>query len=93
MVIIEKIIATEGLGGFWNDDNEAIKRGAKQDGFAYLGKPVTPGFKSIRQPSRAVPVILNIQAPGKHLHAPGIVDGAVGMHRLKTVEMNRGRTG
>ena len=62
MVKIEKIIATEGLGGFWNDDNEAIKRGAKQDGFAYLGKPVTPGFKSIRQPSRAVPVILKMDS-------------------------------
>ena len=61
MLRIKKIVATDGLGGFWNDDNEAIKRGAKQDGFAYIGKPVTPGFKSIRQPSRAVPVILVLE--------------------------------
>ena len=62
MLKIKKIVATDGLGGFWNDDNEAIKRGAKQDGFAYIGKPVTPGFKSIRQPSRAVPVILKMES-------------------------------
>ena len=61
MLQIQKIIATDGLGGYWNDDNEAIKRGAEQDGFAYIGKPVTPGFKSIRQPSRAVPVILKME--------------------------------
>jgi len=60
MLKIKKVIATDGLGGFWNDDNEAIKRGAKQDGFTYKGSPVTPGFNSIRQPSRAVPIILKM---------------------------------
>jgi len=55
---VKKIIATDGLGGFWNDDNEAIKRGAEPDGFTYKGKPVTPGFTAIRQPSKAVSVIL-----------------------------------
>ncbi len=58
MLKIKKIIATDGLGGFWNDDNEAIKMGAEPDGFTYKGKPVTPGFTSIRQPSKAVPLIL-----------------------------------
>ena len=55
---INGIIATDGLGGFWNDDNEAIKEGAKSDGFTYKGKPVTPGFEAIRQSSKAVPIIL-----------------------------------
>lgn len=58
MFKIDRILATDGLGGFWNDDNEAIKRGAEPDGFTYKGKPVTPGFTAIRQPSKAVPLIL-----------------------------------
>jgi methylaspartate ammonia-lyase len=57
---LTRIIATSGLGGFWNDDNEAIKRGALQDGFTYKGEPVTPGFSAIRQPARAVPIILEM---------------------------------
>jgi methylaspartate ammonia-lyase len=60
-LFITKIIATDGLGGFWNDDNEAIKRGARQDGFAYIGEPITPGFTNIRQPSKAVPIILKTE--------------------------------
>ncbi len=55
-------MATEGLGGYWYDDNEAIKRGAEQDGFTYTGEPVTPGFSSIRQPSRAVSIILELDS-------------------------------
>jgi len=51
---VRRVIAVQGLGGFWNDDNEAIKRGAESDGFAYKGKPVTPGFTSIRQPAQTV---------------------------------------
>ncbi len=62
MLNIEKVIATDGLGGFWFDDNEAIKRGAKPDGFTYKGKPVTRGFTAIRQPSKAVPIILVMES-------------------------------
>lgn len=58
MTHVKRVIATDGLGGFWNDDNEAIKNGAQPDGFAYKGKPVTPGFTSIRQPSKAVSIML-----------------------------------
>jgi methylaspartate ammonia-lyase len=54
---VKKVIATDGLGGFWNDDNEAIKRGATLDGFTYKGDPITPGFIAIRQPSKAVCLI------------------------------------
>jgi methylaspartate ammonia-lyase len=59
---ISRITATDGLGGFWNDDNEAIKRGAEPDGFTYKGEPLTPGFKAIRQPSKAVPIILTLES-------------------------------
>lgn len=58
MLRVKKVIATDGLGGFWNDDNEAIKRGAEPDGFTYKGEPVTPGFTTIRQPAKAVCLIL-----------------------------------
>ena len=61
MVNAKKVLATDGFSGFWNDDNEAIKRGAEQDGFAYKGKPVTPGFKAIRQPARSVSIILILE--------------------------------
>ena len=46
---ITRVIAVPGLNGFYNDDKKAIRQGAKMDGFVYRGKPVTPGFRSIRQ--------------------------------------------
>lgn len=45
------------MTGFYMDDKEAIKEGAESDGFVYRGTPVTPGFRSIRQPGVAVSVI------------------------------------
>jgi methylaspartate ammonia-lyase len=44
--------------GFYRDDQAAIRAGATHDGFLYLGQPVTPGFRSIRQPGAAVSVML-----------------------------------
>jgi len=54
---IKKILCSECMTGFYMDDKEAIKGGAKSDGFVYRGEPVTPGFKTIRQPGVAVSVI------------------------------------
>ena len=54
---ITKVIATPGLNGFYNDDKMAIRAGAKMDGFAYRGKPVTPGFRSIRQPGECASIM------------------------------------
>ena len=51
---VKKIICSKALTGFYMDDKQAIKAGAKSDGFVYKGEPVTPGFKSIRQPGVAV---------------------------------------
>jgi methylaspartate ammonia-lyase len=45
------------MTGFYMDDKEAIREGAKEDGFIYRGKPMTPGFDTIRQPGEAVSVI------------------------------------
>ena len=45
---------TEGLGGYFYDDQEAIRRGAVRDGERYRGEPVTPGFDAVRMPARAL---------------------------------------
>ncbi len=45
-------------GGFFVDDQAAIRAGALADGFGYLGKPLTPGFGAIRQAGEALSVLL-----------------------------------
>jgi methylaspartate ammonia-lyase len=56
MKIIDAL-AVKGFGGFFWDDQAAIKKGAKRNGFTYFGDPVTSGFYAIRQPSEAVSII------------------------------------
>ena len=68
---VKKVICSKALTGFYMDDKQAIKAGAKSDGFVYKGEPVTPGFKSIRQPGVAVSVMFvledgKISGIGKH---------------------------
>ena len=54
---IKKVICSGGRTGFFFDDQKAIKMGAKTDGAAaYIGNPVTPGFKSIRQSGESISV-------------------------------------
>ncbi len=53
---IVKVLASRGLTGFYFDDQKAIKAGAEHDGFAYLGDPMTPGFKAIRQAGESISV-------------------------------------
>ncbi len=53
---IKKVICSGGRTGFFFDDQKAIKMGAKTDGAAYIGSPVTPGFKSIRQSGESISV-------------------------------------
>ncbi|MCF5658143.1 methylaspartate ammonia-lyase, partial [Pseudomonas poae] len=57
-ITIVKVIASPGIGGFFFDDQTAIKAGAIRDGAAYKGTAVTPGFKSVREPSESVSVLL-----------------------------------
>lgn len=47
-------------GGFFTDDQAAIRGGAVRDGFGYAGPPATPGFSSIRQPTQALSVLLEL---------------------------------
>lgn len=51
-------VASAGLGGFFFDDQAAIKAGALRDGYDYLGTPVTPGYTTIREPAEATSVML-----------------------------------
>ena len=56
---IVDVILSKGLSGFYFDDQRAIRSGnAREDGFAYLGEPVTPGFTNIRQAGESVSVQL-----------------------------------
>jgi methylaspartate ammonia-lyase len=54
---IERAFALPAMGGYFNDDLKAIRAGARTDGFFYEGGPVTPGFRTIRQPSEAASVV------------------------------------
>lgn len=55
---IKNVIFSKGYTGFFFDDQKAIKAGAKHDGFDYVGKPQTPGFKRIRVAGESVSIIL-----------------------------------
>src|SRR5438128_3908898 len=57
---ITDVIAVSGRAGFFNRDLAAVKSGAKADGFAYPGKPVSPGFTRIVQPGTAISVMLRL---------------------------------
>ncbi|RWO86402.1 methylaspartate ammonia-lyase [Mesorhizobium sp.] len=53
---IKDVLLAPGNGAFFYDDQEAIRSGAVQDGFIYVGAPATPGFKSIRMPASSLGV-------------------------------------
>ena len=55
---IRDVIPVVGRSGFFNRDLAAVKAGARADGFAYPGKPLSPGFKKIVQPGTAISVML-----------------------------------
>ena len=60
MKIID-VVCSAGSAGFYFDDQKAIKQGAKNDGLAYIGEPVTKGFTSIRQPGESISVMLILE--------------------------------
>src|SRR5207253_1570401 len=55
---IADVIAVSGRAGFFNRDLAAVKAGAKADGFAYPGRPVSPGFTRVVQPGTVISVML-----------------------------------
>ena len=60
MKIID-VICAKARTGFYFDDQRAIKMGAKSDGSAYIGTPVTPGFTAVRQAGEAISVLLVLE--------------------------------
>ncbi len=58
---IAKVVLAPGYGGFFWDDQAAIRKGLKRDGFVYQGSPVTPGFESVRVPSECLSVLLILE--------------------------------
>ncbi len=54
---IEKVVAAPGLAGFYFDDQAAIRKGAVADGFAYCGRPLTAGFRQVRQRGESLSII------------------------------------
>lgn len=55
---IHDLLAIPVRGGFFVDDQAAIRAGAAKDGFSYRGDPSTPGFTAIRQPAEALSILL-----------------------------------
>lgn len=55
-VQIKDVLLVPGNGAFFYDDQAAIRAGASQDGFVYVGEPVTPDFQSIRVPASSLSV-------------------------------------
>lgn len=55
------VICSKGKGGFFYDDQMAIRHGAESDGAMYKGKPETPGFASVRQASESISVMLVLE--------------------------------
>lgn len=53
---VKNVILAPGNGSFFYDDQAAIRAGAAQDGFRYLGAPLTQGFTTIRMPSRSLSI-------------------------------------
>ncbi|MBA2517844.1 MAG: methylaspartate ammonia-lyase [Solirubrobacterales bacterium] len=58
VLTIEDVLAVPVTGGYFSDDQAAIKAGARRDGLTYPGVPATPGFEFIREPATAVSVLL-----------------------------------
>ena len=58
---IVDVICCPGRTGFYFDDQRAIKKGAKHDGFTYIGDVVTDGFKAVRQAGEAISVMIVLE--------------------------------
>lgn len=62
MVQIKKVHASKGLGGYYFDDLHAIKAGAKRDGFFYVGTPVVPRQRKVRQPGESISIMIELDS-------------------------------
>lgn len=58
---IKDVVFSKSYTGFYFDDQKAIKKGAKLNGFDYVGEPVTPEFTKIRQAGESVSIQLILE--------------------------------
>ncbi len=58
---IKDIVCSKSFTGFYFDDQKAIKKGATQDGFTYIGSPITDKFSAIRQKGEAVSIMFILE--------------------------------
>lgn len=58
---IKKALFVPGKSAFFFDDQKAIKKGARADGFIYDGRPVTRGFERIRMAGESLSIILELE--------------------------------
>ncbi len=58
---IKRVFFVPGKSAFFFDDQRAIKKGAKSDGFVYQGRPVTRGFESIRMAGECISIVLELE--------------------------------
>lgn len=58
---IVDVVVSDGVTGFYFDDQQAIKAGAQADGLALRGEPRTPGFTAIRQRGESISVMLLLE--------------------------------
>jgi methylaspartate ammonia-lyase len=58
---IKNVYLSKGFTGFYFDDQQAIKAGAKMDGFTYVGETKTDGFTDIRQAGESISVMLELE--------------------------------
>ncbi|MGB9835994.1 MAG: methylaspartate ammonia-lyase [Candidatus Saccharicenans sp.] len=58
---IKRVLFVPGKSAFFFDDQKAIKKGARPNGFVYEGKAVTKGFERIRIAGESISVILELE--------------------------------
>ncbi len=58
---IVDVVCSKSYTGFYFDDQNAIKAGAKTDGFTYVGEAKTPGFNAVRQPGEAISIMFILE--------------------------------
>jgi methylaspartate ammonia-lyase len=58
---VQSVICSVGRSGYMHRDLLGIKSGAKQDGFLFHGKALSPGFKRIVEPATIVSVMLELE--------------------------------
>ena len=63
---ITDILSVPGVGGYFYDDQLAIRRGAERNGEWYEGSPITEGFVSVRMPAASLGIGLMLEDGSVH---------------------------